>query len=253
MQKISEKPNLSRYDQHMDLPGVGPEGQAKIFNARVLIVGMGALGCPVALYLTAAGVGEIGIIDGDVVSTSNLARQIIYSNDDVGQKKVSVAQKSLMRRADRQKIIAYDQFLTKENAEEIISKYDLVIDATDNHITRLLINKICLHQKKSWIYGALYRFEGQTMAFGKEGGPCYSCLFPNVTEESSLPTCKSAGVLGPLPGVVGSLQAVHALQLILGAETPACFCLNLVDLLTYEIKRLNVARNSECRICQLNV
>lgn len=237
----------------MDLPGVGPEGQLKIFNAKVLIVGMGALGCPAALYLTAAGIGEIGVIDGDVISTSNLARQIIYNNDNVGQKKVSVARDILTGRSDRQKITAYDQFLTAENAEEILSQYDLVIDATDNHLTRMLINRVCLAQKKSWIYGALYRFEGQTMVFGKEDGPCYSCLFPNVTEESALPTCKSAGVLGPLPGVIGSIQAVHALQLILGTNTFADSALNLVDLLTYEIKRLNVTRNSECRICRLNV
>lgn len=240
----------SRYEQHFELPQVGLEGQEKIYASKILIVGVGGLGCPVALYLMAAGVGTIGLIDEDTVDPSNLQRQVLFNNMDLGRRKVDAAKEKLDKLSNGQVVITYPFFLNDANAEEIIKEYDLVIDASDNHIARLIVNKTCLEQDKPWVFGALYHFEGQIMHFNpKEGGPCFKCVFQNLDETSVLPTCKSAGILGPVAGVIGTMQAVEALKLLLGLSAGACGTLTLFNLLTYNFSSIKVARNLKCTAC----
>ena len=247
--------NYSRYEQHIELPKVGLEGQEKIHSARVLIVGSGGLGNPVALYLTASGIGKIGIIDADRIEESNLQRQILFSNEDVAHTKVSVAKSKLDLMASNQNIVAYPYFLDKKNAESIIGNYDLVIDATDNHIARLIINKVCLTQKKPWIYGSVYHFEGQVMTFNnEEDSPCFTCVFSDINEDSTLPTCKSAGILSPVPGIVGCMQANEALKIILNLNSGNKHMheLCLIDFLNNDFKKINVLKNTLCNTCGMN-
>ncbi len=240
---------LSRYDQHIELPEVGIEGQKKIYNSRVLVIGAGGLGCPVALYLAGAGVGTIGLIDGDKVEESNLHRQVLYGINDIGHPKVERAAQRLSDMISNQKIKTYAFFLDDKNAEELIADYDLVVDATDNHITRLLINKICLKQNKPWVYGALYRFEGQTAIFNGRNAPCFSCVFPGVNENSALPTCKTSGVLSPVPGVIGGMQALETLKVILGLFDSSHTRLNIMNFLDGTQNNFNVQRNLDCVAC----
>lgn len=240
---------LSRYDQHIELPEVQVSGQKSLYNSKVLIVGAGGLGCPVALYLTGAGIGTIGLVDGDRVEESNLHRQVLYTDADIGQFKAEVAHERLSKQAFNQVIKSYPQFLNKDNALKLIEQYDLIVDATDNHVVRLLINNICLKLDKPWIYGALYRFEGQTAIFHGRSGPCFSCLFPNVTEETALPTCKTSGVLSPVPGIIGCMQALEATKVILGLQDKNNTNLNIMDFLQNEQRKIRVFKNPTCAAC----
>ena len=244
--------SYSRFEQHIELPNVGIGGQEKISAASVLIVGCGGLGCPASLYLIAAGLGRLGLVDSDVVEKSNLQRQVLYGNEDLGKKKVDVAKEKLQQLSENQRIDSYDTFLNIDNANSLISEYDIIVDATDNHQARLIINQVCKKLKKPWVYGSLYHFEGQIMAFDfkREDTPCFSCIFSDIHETTSLPTCKSAGVLSTVPGVIGNLQATEVLKLILDLDHKnKAPTLHLINLLTYNFSGITVARNPNCKIC----
>lgn len=240
---------LSRYDQHIELPEVQVSGQKSLYNSKILIVGAGGLGCPVGLYLTGAGIGTIGLVDGDRVEESNLHRQILYTEADIGQFKAEVAQTRLSKQACNQVISAYTHYLDKDNAFDLIAQYDLIVDATDNHIVRLLINEVCLELDKPWIYGALYRFEGQTAIFNGRSGPCFSCLFPNVTQETALPTCKTSGVLSPVPGIIGCMQALEATKVVLDLHDKKNTALNIMDFLENSQRKIKISKNPACVAC----
>lgn len=204
--------NIKRYSRQIMLPEIGEEGQCKLTKSSVLIVGLGGLGSPVALYLTAAGVGRIGLCDKDTVSISNLQRQILYSEETEGRSKTTIARQRLSELSSHTRFELWKDGLTTENANEIISEYDLVIDCTDNHATRYLIDNICLRLGKTWIYGAIEGFEGRVAVFGREGFS-YTDLYPEKELLSKSPSA-IGGVIGPLPGVIGSIQATEAIKLI---------------------------------------
>ena len=206
-----------RFSRHFVLPGVGIEGQQKLSNANVLVVGAGGLGSPVLLYLAAAGVGRIGVIDDDTVALSNLQRQIIHSTERIGQKKVTSAGQRLNELNDEVEVVAYDTRLTPDNALKIMSEgWDLVVDGTDNIPTRYLVDDVCSLLNLPWVYGSIYRFEGQVSVFNFKGGPTYRDLFTTAPPAGAVPSCSEGGVLGVLPGVIGSLQANEVLKMILG-------------------------------------
>ena len=206
-----------RFSRHFVLPGVGIEGQQKLSNANVLVVGAGGLGSPVLLYLAAAGVGRIGVIDDDTVALSNLQRQIIHSTERIGQKKVTSAGQRLNELNDEVEVVAYDTRLTPDNALRIMSEgWDLVVDGTDNIPTRYLVDDVCSLLNLPWVYGSIYRFEGQVSVFNFKGGPTYRDLFTTAPPAGAVPSCSEGGVLGVLPGVIGSLQANEVLKMILG-------------------------------------
>ena len=206
-----------RFSRHFVLPGVGIEGQQKLSNSNVLVVGAGGLGSPVLLYLAAAGVGRIGVIDDDTVALSNLQRQIIHSTERIGQKKVTSAGQRLNELNDEVEVVAYDTRLTPDNALRIMSEgWDLVVDGTDNIPTRYLVDDVCSLLNLPWVYGSIYRFEGQVSVFNFKGGPTYRDLFTTAPPAGAVPSCSEGGVLGVLPGVIGSLQANEVLKMILG-------------------------------------
>ncbi|MCH1529461.1 MAG: molybdopterin-synthase adenylyltransferase MoeB, partial [Candidatus Poseidoniaceae archaeon] len=206
-----------RYSRHYSLPGVGESGQKKLAEARVLVIGAGGLGSPVLLYLAAAGIGRLGIIDDDEVALSNLQRQVLHSTETLGHKKVDSAQKRLNGLNDEVEIVTYDARFTPENAMGIFSDgWDVIVDGTDNIPTRYLVDDACFLSGIPWVYGSIYRFEGQVSVFNHLGGPCYRDLFTTPPPPGSVPSCAEGGVLGVLPGVIGSLQANEALKIILG-------------------------------------
>ena len=211
-----QREDLIRYARHFVLPGVGPEGQRRLADARVLLVGAGGLGSPAALYLAAAGVGTLGIVDPDLVDLSNLQRQILHGISQLGQEKVESARQRLWDLNPNVDVNTHVVRLSGENAMEIIGDYDLVVDGSDNFPTRYLVNDACVLLKKPYVYGAVDRWSGQVSVFGTPGGPCYRCLFREPPPPGMVPSCAEAGVLGVLPGVVGSLQAMEAVKLILG-------------------------------------
>jgi len=208
--------NKDRYIRQTTLKGFGPEGQLKLTDAKVLVVGAGGLGVPVLTYLNAMGVGKIGIVDADEVSITNLHRQVLYGQGDVGESKVIAALEKLKAQNSETKIIVYNSFLKTENALEIIRDYDLVIDTSDNFPTRYLVNDACIILKKTFIYGALHGYEGQVSVFNYHGGPTYRCLFPSMPKENEVPNCNEHGVLGIIPGIIGNLQALEAVKVIAG-------------------------------------
>ena len=205
-----------RYSRQIKLKGFGASAQEKLSKAKVLVIGAGGLGVPALTYLNAMGVGEIGIVDKDVVSVTNLHRQVLYDEDDVGESKVKVAARKLRAQNSKTKINTFDTFLDVTNALEIIKPYNYVIDASDNFPTRYLVNDACVVLKKPFVYGALHSFEGQVSVFNANGGPTYRCLFPNMPKEDEVPNCNENGVLGILPGIVGNLQALETVKLITG-------------------------------------
>ncbi|WP_298505910.1 HesA/MoeB/ThiF family protein [uncultured Maribacter sp.] len=205
-----------RYSRQLQLKDFGVSAQAKLSEAKVLVIGAGGLGVPVLTYLNAMGVGEIGIVDKDVVSITNLHRQVLYDECDVGKSKVKVAVRKLMAQNSNTKITAIDTFLEVTNAIEIIKPYDYVVDASDNFPTRYLVNDACILLNKPFVYGALHGFEGQVSVFNANGGPTYRCLFPNMPKEDEVPNCNENGVLGILPGIIGNLQALETVKLITG-------------------------------------
>jgi adenylyltransferase/sulfurtransferase len=243
------KQELSRYSRHLVLPEVGIKGQEKIKQGKVLIVGAGGLGSPAALYLVAAGVGTIGIVDFDEVEENNLQRQIIHSTKDVGTLKTESAKKAILDLNPNVKVELYNEKLNSKNALEIIKKYDLVIDGSDNFPTRYLVNDACVLLKKPNVYGSIFKFEGHASVFNFEGGPCYRCLFPNPPPKGAVPSCAEAGVLGVLPGVIGTIQATESLKIILGKGDVLSERLLVYDALAMTFKELKLSKNKNCPIC----
>ena len=235
-----------RYARHLVLPGVGPEGQKKLDEARVLVIGAGGLGSPLLLYLAAAGVGRIGIVDDDVVSLSNLQRQVIHSTSAIGEKKVNSAKRRLEELNDEIQIDAFDVRLTPNNAIEILSGgWDVVVDGCDNLPTRYLVDDACSLLDLPWVYGSIYRFEGQVSVFNFNGGPCYRDLFSNPPPSDAVPSCADGGVLGVLPGVIGSLQANEVIKLILGLGDALNGRLLVYDAEAMEFNQLRFERNPD--------
>ena len=240
---------LVRYGRHLILPEVGAEGQRKLRAAKVLVVGAGGLGTPAALYLAAAGVGEIGVVDGDVVELSNLPRQVLYSTEDVGRPKVVAAKERLESLNPHSRIVARREPLTSKNVLRTLRPYDVIVDGSDNFPTRYLVNDAAVLLGKPDIFGAVDRFEGQLTVFDAARGPCYRCLFPEPPRPDAVPACAEAGVLGVLPGLVGVLQATEALKLILGRGRPMIGRLLLFDALGLEVRELKVGKNPRCALC----
>ena len=208
--------NRERYTRQTTLKGFGQEGQQKLADAKVLVIGAGGLGVPVLTYLNAMGVGTIGIMDSDTVSITNLHRQVLYGQSDVGQSKVISALEKLKAQNSDTEIVVYDTFLTTKNALEVIADYDVVVDTSDNFPTRYLVNDACVILNKSFVYGALHGYEGQVSVFNYEDGPTYRCLFPNMPNENEVPNCNEHGVLGIIPGIIGNLQALETIKVITG-------------------------------------
>jgi len=240
---------LIRYSRHFLLPEVGEEGQAKLLQAKVLMVGAGGLGSPSAYYLAAAGVGTLGIIDNDVVDISNLQRQILHTNDRVGMPKVESAKKTLEGLNPDVKVIPYQAKLTSENIMEILKDYDLVVDGCDNFPTRYLVNDACVLTGKPNVHGSIFQFEGQATVFYPGKGPCYRCLYPEPPPAEMAPSCAEAGVLGVLPGLIGVIEALEAVKLILGKGDSLVGRLLHFNTLTMEINTLKLRRDPNCPMC----
>ncbi len=240
---------IARYSRHLILPEVGMEGQQKLKAAKVLCVGTGGLGSPLALYLAAAGIGTLGLVDFDVVDSSNLQRQIIHSTKDVGRSKIDSATEKLQALNPFLNVVKHEAMLTSQNALEIISQYDIVADGTDNFPTRYLVNDACVLTGKPNAYGSIFRFEGQASVFATEQGPCYRCLYPEPPPPGLVPSCAEGGVLGILPGLVGVIQATEVIKLILGKGEPLIGRLLLVNALDMRFRELKLRRNPDCPVC----
>jgi adenylyltransferase/sulfurtransferase len=244
--------DLSRYSRHLILPDVGMEGQRRLKAARVLCVGTGGLGSPLAFYLAAAGIGTLGLVDFDVVDASNLQRQIIHSTKDIGRKKLDSAEEKLTALNPSVNVVKHKTMLTSANALEILKDYDIVADGTDNFPTRYLVNDACVLLGKPNVYGSIFRFEGQASVFATEQGPCYRCLYPEPPPPGLVPSCAEGGVLGILPGLVGVIQATEAIKLILGKGESLIGRLLLVDALNMRFRELKLRKNPECPVCGEN-
>jgi molybdopterin/thiamine biosynthesis adenylyltransferase/rhodanese-related sulfurtransferase/molybdopterin converting factor small subunit len=240
---------IARYSRHLILPEVGMEGQQKLKAAKVLCVGTGGLGAPLALYLTAAGIGTIGLVDFDVVDESNLQRQVIHSQATVGKLKVDSAELMLKGLNKNVNIVKHNTMLTSANALEIFKDYDVIADGTDNFQTRYLVNDACVLTGKPNAYGSIFRFEGQASVFATEEGPCYRCLYPEPPPPGLVPSCAEGGVLGILPGLVGVIQATEVIKLILGIGEPLIGRLLLVDALGMSFRTLKLRKNPDCPVC----
>ncbi|MDP9169352.1 MAG: molybdopterin-synthase adenylyltransferase MoeB [Acidobacteriota bacterium] len=243
------KDEILRYSRHLIMPEVGMEGQLKLKQASVLLVGAGGLGAPLGLYLAAAGIGRIGMVDFDVVDFTNLQRQVIHGTKDVGRKKLDSAFDSMHDINPFVELKGYDTALSSENALEIFKDYDYVVDGTDNFPTRYLVNDACVLLNKPNVYGSIFRFEGQATVFAYEGGPCYRCLYPEPPPPGLVPSCAEGGVLGILPGIIGLIQATETVKLILGIGQPLVGRLMLYDALAMKFRELKLRKNPECPIC----
>ncbi|MES2395541.1 MAG: molybdopterin-synthase adenylyltransferase MoeB [Bacteroidota bacterium] len=244
------KEEIARYSRHLLLSEIGMTGQEKIKSAKILVIGAGGLGCPALQYLTAMGIGEIGIIDFDKVEESNLQRQILYSIEDIGKLKTEAAVSKLSKQNPFVKFNSYPVRLDNKNALELFSKYDLIIDGTDNFATRYLVNDACVILNKTLIYGSIYKFEGQVSVLNYidssgQSGPTYRCLFPTPPPSGSIPNCSEIGVLGVLPGIIGTLQATEAIKIISGIGLPLSGKLLLFDALAMSFQVIEIARNNE--------
>ena len=246
------KEQIERYSRHIILPDVGGEGQKKLLSSRVLLLGMGGLGSPAALYLAATGVGTLGLVDFDTVELSNLQRQVIHTNEDLGKSKVQSAKETIKAINPDVKVQKYEESLSVDNIMEIISDYDLIVDGTDNFPTRFLLNDACVLEEKTIVYGAILRFEGQVSVFAPDRGPCYRCLVPEMPPPGSVPRCQEAGVLGVLPGIIGSLQAAEAIKLILGIGIPLIGRLLLFDAMDMEMQEVKLRKDPDCPACGEN-
>ncbi|HXX29065.1 MAG TPA: molybdopterin-synthase adenylyltransferase MoeB [Terriglobales bacterium] len=240
---------ILRYSRHLIMPEVGMDGQQKLKAARVLLVGAGGLGSPLALYLAAAGVGTVGIVDFDVVDYTNLQRQILHSTADVGRKKLDSAADRLEAMNPFVQVRRFETKLTSHNALELFRDFDIVADGTDNFPTRYLVNDACVLSGKPNVYGSIFRFEGQASVFATENGPCYRCLYPEPPPPGLVPSCAEGGVLGILPGLVGIIQATEVVKLILGIGDPLIGRLLLVDALGMKFRELKLRKNPECPAC----
>lgn len=237
--------DMNRYARHVSLPDVGREGQALINNSRILVVGAGGLGSPVLLYLAAAGVGEIGVIDDDLVDLSNLQRQIIHGESDVGSSKVESAKSQILSINSTIKVTTWNTRLSPDNAQEILQGWDVVVDGTDNIPTRYLVDDICRINHIPWIYGSIYRFEGQASVFNYRGGPCYRDLFPEPPPSNVIPSCAEGGVFGVLPGVIGSIQATEAIKIILDKGQTLSGKLLIYDAESMDFKSLTYSQSED--------
>ena len=241
---------IARYSRHLIMPEVTMEGQKRLKASRVLCIGTGGLGSPIALYLAAAGVGRIGLVDFDVVDYSNLQRQILHGTEDVGRKKLKSAKDKLRAVNPNVQVDLHDTFFTSENARQIAEPYDIVIDGTDNFPTRYLSNDICVFTKKPNVYGSIFRFEGQCTVFAPHlGGPCYRCMFPEPPPPGMVPSCAEGGVLGVLPGIIGVMQAIEAVKLIVGIGEPLIGRLVHFDALKMKFREFKLRRDPKCPVC----
>ncbi|HEX9725638.1 MAG TPA: molybdopterin-synthase adenylyltransferase MoeB [Vicinamibacteria bacterium] len=240
---------VQRYSRHLIMPEVGMEGQAKLKQAQVLLIGAGGLGAPLGLYLAAAGVGRIGLVDFDVVDASNLQRQVTYSTADVGRPKLEVAKERLTGINPHIQIDTFEERLSSENALDTFRSFDIVADGTDNFPTRYLVNDACVLLGKPNVYGSIFRFEGQASVFYAKEGPCYRCLYPEPPPPGLVPSCAEGGVLGVLPGIVGTLQALEVIKLILGKGNPLIGRLLLFDALKMKFRELKLRKDPECALC----
>jgi len=238
-----------RYSRHLILPDVGIDGQRKLKAGRILLIGAGGLGSPLALYLAAAGVGTLGLVDFDVVDVSNLQRQVLHGTKDVGRSKLESARERIHDVNPHVHVELYETRLTSANALDIIRDYDVVIDGTDNFATRYLTNDACVLLGKPNVYGSIFRFEGQASVFALEEGPCYRCLFPEPPPPGLVPSCAEGGVLGVLPGLVGTIQATEGIKLILGVGEPLVGRLLLVDALTMQFRTVKLRKDPNCPAC----
>jgi sulfur-carrier protein adenylyltransferase/sulfurtransferase len=243
---------ILRYGRHLILPEVGMEGQRRLKSARVLLIGTGGLGSPLGLYLAAAGVGTLGLVDFDVVDFSNLQRQIIHGTNDVGRPKLHSARDRINEINPYVKVELHETLFTSENALDIVREYDIVIDGTDNFPTRYLTNDACVLLGKPNVYGSIFRFEGQASVFWAEKGPCYRCLYPEPPPPGMVPSCAEGGVIGVLPGIIGCLQANEAVKLILGQGDPLIGRLVLFDALKLKFRELKLRKDPQCPICGEN-
>ena len=252
-----ELPTLSneevlRYSRHLIMPEVGMEGQQKLKAARVLCIGTGGLGSPLALYLSAAGVGTIGLVDFDVVDFTNLQRQVIHFTSDVGRPKLESAKEKIAAINPFVNVKTFNTKLTSENALQIFADFDIVVDGTDNFPTRFLVNDACVMSGKPNVYGSIFRFEGQASVFATKDGPCYRCLYPEPPPPGLVPSCAEGGVLGILPGLVGLIQATETIKLIMGSGQPLIGRLLLIDALGMKFRELKLRKNPDCVVCGTN-
>jgi sulfur-carrier protein adenylyltransferase/sulfurtransferase len=243
---------ILRYSRHLIMPEVGMEGQLKLKNAKVLLIGTGGLGAPLGLYLAAAGVGKLGLVDFDVVDFTNLQRQIAFGSSDIGKSKAKSAQARLSNLNPDIEIQAYETQLDSSNALELFKDYDIIVDGTDNFPTRYLVNDACILLGKPNVYGSIFRFEGQITVFGMPDGPCYRCLYPEPPPPGLVPSCAEGGVLGVLPGIVGSIQAMETIKLILGTGDSLVGRLLLFDALGMKFRELKLRKNPNCPMCGTN-
>jgi len=244
---------IARYSRHLIMPEVTLEGQKRLKASSVLCIGTGGLGSPIALYLAAAGVGRMGLVDGDIVDFSNLQRQILHGTKDVGRKKLNSARDRIRDVNPNTQVDLHDTYFTAANAREIVEPYDLVIDGTDNFPTRYLSNDICVFLKKPNVYGSIFRFDGQITVFAPHlGGPCYRCMFPEPPPPGMVPSCAEGGVLGVLPGVIGVIQAIEAVKLILGIGEPLLGKMIAFDALKMKFREFKLRRDPKCPVCGEN-
>src|SRR5713226_9525914 len=243
------KDEILRYSRHLIMPEVGMEGQLKLKQAKVLAIGAGGLGSPLALYLAAAGVGKLGIVDFDVVDFTNLQRQVIHSTANVGRPKLDSAKERIAEINPYVQVDTYEVALTSENALDLFADYDIIVDGTDNFPTRYLVNDACVLMGKPNVYGSIFRFEGQATVFYAKEGPCYRCLYPEPPPPGLVPSCAEGGVLGVLPGVIGVIQAIETVKLILGKGDTLIGRLLLFDALRMKFRELKLRKNPECPIC----
>jgi len=240
---------IARYSRHLTLPEVGVEGQLRLRSSSALLVGAGGLGSPLGIYLAAAGLGRIGLVDFDVVELSNLQRQVLYETQDVGRPKIELARQRLLAINPHVVVEPHPVRLTSDNALDILAPYDLVIDGTDNFPTRYLVNDACVLLGKPNVYGSIFRFEGQASVFWAEKGPCYRCLYPEPPAPGAVPNCAEGGVLGVLPGVIGSLQATEAIKLVLGRGESLIGRLLIFDALEMRFRELRLRKDPRCPVC----
>src|SRR5438552_1777098 len=243
------KDEILRYSRHLIMPEVGMDGQFKLKQAKVLTIGAGGLGAPLALYLAAAGVGKLGIVDFDVVDFTNLQRQVIHGTSDVGRLKLHSARETIAEINPNVEVVAHETRLSSENALDIFKDYDIVADGTDNFPTRYLVNDACVLLGKPNVYGSIFRFEGQASVFYAKEGPCYRCLYPEPPPPGLVPSCAEGGVLGVLPGIIGCIQALETIKLIIGQGQPLIGRLVLFDALKLQFRELKLRKNPDCPVC----
>jgi sulfur-carrier protein adenylyltransferase/sulfurtransferase len=243
------KDEVLRYSRHLIMPEVGLEGQLQLKQAKVLLIGAGGLGSPLALYLAAAGVGKLGVVDFDMVDLTNLQRQVLHGTEDVGRSKLASAAETIRSINPYVEVVPHETRLTSENALEIFEDYDVIADGTDNFATRYLVNDACVLGGKPNVYGSIFRFEGQASVFATREGPCYRCLYPEPPPPGLVPSCAEGGVLGVLPGIIGCVQALETIKLIIGRGEPLIGRLLLFDALQLRFRELKLRKNPDCPVC----